>query len=104
MSVEKWVDVASWLGDVWPVASEEAAKQPENLGSLVFSIARDAARAPHTKSSRSSGSVSGSGEAKGGKRGVLPSEGNEARREGRRGLPPRSLCPRKRVAGVGVGG
>ena len=68
MSVEKWVDVASWLGDVWPVASEEAAKQPENLGSLVFSIARDAARSPHTKSSGSSGSVSGSGEAKGGGR------------------------------------
>ena len=104
MSVEKWVDVASWLGDVWPVASEEAAKQPENLGSIVFSIARDAARAPHTKSSGSSGSVSGSGEAKGGKRGYCRAKGTK--RGGREGEAcPREACARgSRVAGVGVGG
>ena len=63
MSMEKWVDIASWLGDGRPVA---AAKQPRNLRDLVFSIAGEPARAPHEKSSGSSGNAPGSGGAKGG--------------------------------------
>ena len=89
----------------WSVSGQwGTAKQPRNLGGPVFSTLGETARVPHKKSSGSSGSASGLGGTKGRKRGTAERrERSEAGGE-TRGLHSRSLCPRKRVAGVGVGG